>query len=114
MRAAVFHGAFDIQVEQIPDVVRLQTLPVTRILVSIAHFGRTREAVCSRPQGFPMLGKKGMAKGEPPFAGARGVLAASSSPSRRRRQKGALESPALHLQNYRHLSQILAYYTQAK
>ena len=49
MRAAVFHGAFDIQVAQIPDVVRLQTLPVTRILVSIAHFGRTREAVCSRP-----------------------------------------------------------------
>jgi hypothetical protein len=39
MRAAVFHGAFDIQVEQILDAVRLQTLPVTRILVSIAHFG---------------------------------------------------------------------------
>jgi hypothetical protein len=45
IRATVFHGAFDIQVEQIPDVVRLLTLPVTRILVSIAHFGRTREAV---------------------------------------------------------------------
>ena len=45
MRATVFHGAFDIQVEQIPDVVRLQTLPVTRILVRIAHFVRTREAV---------------------------------------------------------------------
>ena len=49
MRATVFHGAFDIQVEQIPDVVRLLTLPVTRILVSIAHVGRKREAVCSRP-----------------------------------------------------------------
>jgi len=45
-------------------------------------------------QGFPMLVTKGIAKGEPPFAGARGVLAPSTFPSRRRRQKGELESPA--------------------
>jgi hypothetical protein len=40
-----------------------------------------------------MLVKTGIAKGEPPFAGARGVLAPSTSPSRRRPHKGALESP---------------------
>ena len=34
MRAAVFHRAFDIQVEQIPDVVRLQTLLVTSSLLA--------------------------------------------------------------------------------
>jgi hypothetical protein len=34
MRAAVFHGAFDIQVEQIPDVVRLQILLVTSSLLA--------------------------------------------------------------------------------
>ena len=35
-----------------------------------------------------------IAKGGEPCAGARGVLAPSSPPSRRRRQKGALENPA--------------------
>ncbi len=40
-----------------------------------------------------MLVKQGIAKGTSPCAGARGVLAPSSSASRRRRHKGTLESP---------------------
>ena len=40
-----------------------------------------------------MLAKKRIAKGGEPCAGARGVLEPSSSPSRRRRHKGALEGP---------------------
>jgi len=43
--------------------------------------------------GLSNARQKGIAKGGSPFAGARGVLAPSSSPSRHRRQKGALESP---------------------
>jgi len=39
-----------------------------------------------------MLATKGIAKGGEPFGGARGVLAPSSPSSRRRRQKGEVES----------------------
>ena len=42
-----------------------------------------------------MLTTNGIARGAKPFAGARGVLATPSSPSRRRRHMGELESPAL-------------------
>ena len=44
-------------------------------------------------QSFPILVKTEIAMGGSPFAGARGALAPSSSPCRRRRQKGTLESP---------------------
>jgi hypothetical protein len=40
-----------------------------------------------------MLVIQGIAQGGSPCAGVRGVLAPSSSPSRRRLHKGALESP---------------------
>ena len=47
-----------------------------------------------------MLVKTGIAKGGSPFAGARGVLALSSSSSRRRRQRIALESPVISFKLY--------------
>jgi len=46
-----------------------------------------------RKSGFSNARHKGDCKGASPFAGARGVLAPSTSPSRRRRHKGELESP---------------------
>ena len=58
----------------------------------IRHFFSYASMSLSNP-GLSNARQKGIAKGAWPFAGARGVLAPSSSPSRRRRQKGELESP---------------------